>query len=484
VAHDVFLSYANADKTMADMVCATLEQEGIRCWMAPRDVRPGADWGGSIVAAIRASRAMVLVFSDHANASRHIPRELERAVDAEIPIIPFRIENVPPRGSLEYNLASLHWLDAITPPVEAHIRHLADSLRAILGDAAAPVVHETPVVREPLVVREPPVVHETLVVQESPVVRELPVVREPLVVREPPVVQEAPVVHEAPRVGPARIVAVIAVLAGILGLAIAIVSESATDGLAFSPAGVIAIDFTLPPAAGLSFPKTRQAFPSLLQTLRAMTGVLAAGSTSELPVSGRRRDRINGRPVSVRAISQDYFKAMGIVILMGRDLEIEDTYAVVVDGPLAAALGGDTAIGMTVTIEDALEHKTSPKLQIVGIVPPMRYAPGAADVGDVYVLDRLSTYSGNADPLLQRVTGDARTVVVRTIDVSAVKSRVLDQARLSLGDSTIRGADILTDRLAAAGLAGRANYVLLFFSIAVAVAGVLGIFRTRSAARR
>ena len=101
MAHDVFISHAQADKPVAELVCATLEQRGIRCWIAPRDIRPGTDWGSAIVAAIRQSRAMVLVFSDAANASRHIPRELERAIDLEIPIVPFRIQNIEPRGSLE-----------------------------------------------------------------------------------------------------------------------------------------------------------------------------------------------------------------------------------------------------------------------------------------------------------------------------------------------------------------------------------------------
>ncbi|MSO55737.1 MAG: toll/interleukin-1 receptor domain-containing protein [Acidobacteria bacterium] len=108
MAYDVFISHALADKTIADMVCATLEQQGIRCWIAPRDVQPGAAWGEAIVSAIRGSRVLVLVFSDHANASKHIQREVERAIDHEIPILPFRIENVVPSGALEDSLSGVH----------------------------------------------------------------------------------------------------------------------------------------------------------------------------------------------------------------------------------------------------------------------------------------------------------------------------------------------------------------------------------------
>ena len=63
MAHDVFLTYSKKDQTTADAACAALERSGIRVWMAPRDVVPGADWPASIIGAINRSRAMVLIFS-------------------------------------------------------------------------------------------------------------------------------------------------------------------------------------------------------------------------------------------------------------------------------------------------------------------------------------------------------------------------------------------------------------------------------------
>ena len=101
MAHDVFLTYSKKDQTTADAACAALERSGIRVWMAPRDVVPGADWPASIIGAINRSRAMVLVFSRHANSSQQVKREVERAVNKGIPVIPFRIEDVPPSDSLE-----------------------------------------------------------------------------------------------------------------------------------------------------------------------------------------------------------------------------------------------------------------------------------------------------------------------------------------------------------------------------------------------
>jgi hypothetical protein len=115
MAHDVFISYSAKDKATADAVCATLDGRGIRCWIAPRDILPGIDWGEAIIEAINASRVMILVFSSNANESNQIKREVERAVSKGLPIIPLRIENVAPVRSLEYFIGPVHWLDALTP---------------------------------------------------------------------------------------------------------------------------------------------------------------------------------------------------------------------------------------------------------------------------------------------------------------------------------------------------------------------------------
>ena len=68
MAHDVFLSYSEKDKVAANAACAFLERAGIRVWIAPRDLVPGAGWAESIVGAIVSARVMVLIFSENARA--------------------------------------------------------------------------------------------------------------------------------------------------------------------------------------------------------------------------------------------------------------------------------------------------------------------------------------------------------------------------------------------------------------------------------
>jgi hypothetical protein len=133
MSHDVFISYSSKDKAIADAVCAKLENNQIRCWIAPRDILPGIEYGQALVEAIKKSRVVVLILSSNSNVSPQVMREIERAVSLAIPIIPLRIENITPSESMEYYLSSLHWLDAITPPIEQHLDKLTDSVVRILG---------------------------------------------------------------------------------------------------------------------------------------------------------------------------------------------------------------------------------------------------------------------------------------------------------------------------------------------------------------
>jgi len=139
MAHDVFISYAKEDKIVADAVCATLESHAVRCWIAPRDVLPGMAYGEAIIDAIRSCRIMILVFSSKSNASPHIPKEIERAVSAGVAVIPFRIEDVLPGKSLDYFIGSVHWLDALTRPLEQHLDRLVQNVQTLLS-RDAPVI--------------------------------------------------------------------------------------------------------------------------------------------------------------------------------------------------------------------------------------------------------------------------------------------------------------------------------------------------------
>jgi hypothetical protein len=137
MTHDAFIAYADEDLPTATTVCETLESAGASCWLAQRDVRPGENWERAIVEAISASRVMVLVFSEHANRSEHVEREVGLAFDNGITVIPFRISNTEPTSTLNYYLRVVQRIDAFTQPFAEHLKSLAFHVGRLLSESEA-----------------------------------------------------------------------------------------------------------------------------------------------------------------------------------------------------------------------------------------------------------------------------------------------------------------------------------------------------------
>jgi adenylate cyclase len=108
---DVFVSYASQDAAVADAVVASLEKLGIRCWIAPRDVTPGSQYADEIVGAINDAKVIVLVLSEHAIASPHVGREIERAASKRRRVIALKTDAAPLTRSFEYFLSESQWID-------------------------------------------------------------------------------------------------------------------------------------------------------------------------------------------------------------------------------------------------------------------------------------------------------------------------------------------------------------------------------------
>src|ERR1700757_1450009 len=97
MAHDVYISHAHKDRSIADAICEKLESTRVRCWLAERDISAGENWKGETRDANGARCVMVLVLSENTNAAPHIEREIAHAFYTKRIIIPFRLTNTPPR---------------------------------------------------------------------------------------------------------------------------------------------------------------------------------------------------------------------------------------------------------------------------------------------------------------------------------------------------------------------------------------------------
>jgi TIR domain/LCCL domain len=138
MAKTAFISYASEDEPTATKISAYLERNRVSCWIAPRDVRPGADYGSEIIDGIETSAVLVLVLSEHANSSEFVKREVERAVSKGKPVFPVRVREVVPSKSLELFVSSAEWIDAWHPPIEQYLDRLAESIRTFIHGPGAP----------------------------------------------------------------------------------------------------------------------------------------------------------------------------------------------------------------------------------------------------------------------------------------------------------------------------------------------------------
>ena len=151
-----FISYAKQDSEKAQEIAEQLEEHGFKCWIAPRDVRPGRAYGDEIIRGIERSRAFILVLSSASNASGFVSREIERAVSKNKPIFTIRVEDVQPAPALELFVSSTQWIDVFKGRLGKHIDRLAQLLGEDEGVAApAASLAQTPPARDRPLWRSP-----------------------------------------------------------------------------------------------------------------------------------------------------------------------------------------------------------------------------------------------------------------------------------------------------------------------------------------
>ena len=149
MAHDVFISYSSKEKAIADAVCARLEHNRIRCWISPRDVLPGMDYGQAHVDAIRKTRVVVQILSSDSKVSRRLMREIERVVGSEFPVIPLQIKNNLPSGSMEDYLGSAHFENYVDKLALAIVKMLGGRIQLTKGAAAQANIVKQPRQKRP-----------------------------------------------------------------------------------------------------------------------------------------------------------------------------------------------------------------------------------------------------------------------------------------------------------------------------------------------
>lgn len=142
---DVFISHHTSTcLPVTQAICHSLESCGLRCWYAPRDT--DQTYAASIVSAIKQCRVFVLVLNYQSSVSQDVLNEINLAVERlrkgeTLAILPFQISADMIGDDARYYIGRIHWIDAVTPPMEQRIEEL--KLRILTVLERSPLSHST-----------------------------------------------------------------------------------------------------------------------------------------------------------------------------------------------------------------------------------------------------------------------------------------------------------------------------------------------------
>lgn len=137
---DVFLSYSTKDSDVASKICYILEQNHLKCWIAPRNISSGRNYIYEIADGIRSSKIVVLVYSKHSQESKYVNNEINLAFSYNKPILSFNIDSSMPSEDMEYYLKVSQWLTAYPNPEDEFEKLVIDALKLCDEKTDVPVI--------------------------------------------------------------------------------------------------------------------------------------------------------------------------------------------------------------------------------------------------------------------------------------------------------------------------------------------------------
>ena len=106
----IFISHASQDGPVAQSLAAALEAQGLRTWLASRDVSIGANYAAEIFQSLVNSDYLLVILSPNSIESAHVRREVSIAIDRKVPVLPVSTDAT---GELMANLPEdwQYWLN-------------------------------------------------------------------------------------------------------------------------------------------------------------------------------------------------------------------------------------------------------------------------------------------------------------------------------------------------------------------------------------
>lgn len=134
----VFISYSSKEADQANKIVEALESQGIRCWIAPRNIGIGSNYMRAIPEGIRECPFFLLVLSEASQNSLWVEKELGQAIKQNKEIFPLMIENCAISDSFDFVLGNVQ--------IRPYYREKDAAIREIvtrIGGQAEPSAKET-----------------------------------------------------------------------------------------------------------------------------------------------------------------------------------------------------------------------------------------------------------------------------------------------------------------------------------------------------
>lgn len=132
-AQEVFISFADEDRALAERFDGALRESGVPCWICTRDLWAGSQYPAQIARAINRSRVILVVISKHANRSKWVSREVEVADQAGLSMVPVLSDGCEPGDGLKMFFAGTHGVTILGMSPQTADAEVVRAVRASLA---------------------------------------------------------------------------------------------------------------------------------------------------------------------------------------------------------------------------------------------------------------------------------------------------------------------------------------------------------------
>ncbi len=108
--YDIFISHSSKDSDRVKWLVEALEDNGYRCWIAPRDISPGMPYARAIMQGIDSCDTFVVVITSRSVTSEDVLNEIDNAHAQHKRMIPVFMEDVELPREFNYYLSRTQWV--------------------------------------------------------------------------------------------------------------------------------------------------------------------------------------------------------------------------------------------------------------------------------------------------------------------------------------------------------------------------------------